>query len=722
MFTRLANLIVKYPKWVFGFSITVLLVSAASMAFITPNFSSDYDLGDSAESSIVDQRLTEEFGLDDPAILMVFSGSDAMTDPQTLQAVDHSVSSLIGTTDIEMLVTPLNSGSPALLAEDGQSVLVIGNIPDGAEVSASELDYIRQTVTSAAATSGLDVRFSGPGFIDEDINHRIESSLIRAELVSIPIALVVLLLVFGTLIAAGMPLIAGAASIVLAMAALMLWSTVGFQSVFGINVITMLGLGLGIDYSLFLVKRYRDELHSRPQVEALTISIQTVGKAIFFSGITVILGLGGTQFFDMPQLRSLGQAGILVTVSAMLFGLTLLPATLMLLGGRINNGRIGRKNVNDSGESAFWAGVANRVMKRPVVTLIATMGLLSVLAFPLSGIQQDPGGVDMLPTESEPRQVLEHINANFPMASTDPIYVIVDSTDDAEIASVMSDVTTIPGVTAANITGQTDATLIEVISDLDALDSGHIVESIRELSTTDVSMIVGGTAAITVDSNAIVADGLVPAILFIFASSYVVLLLTFGSVLLPLKAMLMSGLSISASLGVVVWVFQQGNFEGLLNFSANGAIISMVPILIACILFGLSMDYEVLLLSRIQEEYESTGDNEGSIAKGLAHTGQVVTGAATIMVAVFGGFVLADITLLKSLGFGLAFAVLLDATIVRGVLVPTTMSLMGKWNWWAPRRLSRIVDRLGVSHSAPKPETPAAAELPLMSQGSGGGE
>lgn len=721
MFTRLAHLIVSYPKWVFGFSLGVLLLAATSMAFISATFSPDYALGDSVESSVVDQRLAEEFGIADSGVLIVFSGSENMTDPQTLQAVDEAVRILPDTSPIEGVMTPLNSGSPALLAEDGQSVLVIAQVPDGTTLSASELDHIKQSVGSSAEASGMNVAFSGDGFVDEDINHRIESSLIRAEVVSIPIAMVVLVLVFGTLVAAGMPLFVGASSIVLAMAGLMLWSTQGFQSVFGINVVTMLGLGLGIDYSLFLVKRYRDELRKRSQAEALTVSIETVGKAVFFAGLTVILGLGGTQFFDMPQLRSLGQAGMLVTASAMFFGLTLLPATLMLLGDRINKGRVGRRTVDESGESAFWAGVAHRVMRRPVVTLIATIGLLGVMAFPLSDLRQDPGGVDMLPASSEPRQVLEHIGEKFPLASTDPIYVILESTDETAVSSTMENITELPGVAAVNVTGQSDATLIEVISAFDAMDSEPIVESIRDLFTADVSLMVGGTAAINVDSNAIVADGLLPAILFIFASSYIVLLLTFGSVLLPLKAMFMSALSISASLGVVVWVFQWGNFEGLLNFQSNGGIISMVPILVASILFGLSMDYEVLLLSRIQEEYEATGDNKRSIATGLAHTGQVVTGAAIIMVAVFGGFVLADITMLKSLGFGLAIAVLLDATIVRGVLVPTTMSLMGRWNWWAPAWLTRIVNRVGVSHNRPQVEA-SPGVVPVAPQSVSGGE
>jgi len=342
------------------------------------------------------------------------------------------------------------------------------------------------------------------------------------------------------------------------------------------------------------------------------------------------------------------------------------------------------------------------VMRRPIVVLLGTVGVLAILAFPLTDIRLVPGGFDMLPTDSEPRQVMEKIITDFPQAAADPIHVIVESTDKTTINAFLADVQQIDGVTAAFVMQQTDATLIEVASAFGPDDSAPIVENIRDRSTDETRIRVGGSAAFNLDSTNIVNDGLLPAALFVLISSYIVLLLTFGSVWLPLKAMFMSALSISASMGVVVWVFQWGNLEGLLNFTASGGIISMVPILVACILFGLSMDYEVLLLSRIQEDYEATGDNRHAIATGLANTGQVVTGAALVMVAVFGGFVLADISLIQSLGFGLAFAVLLDATIVRGVLVPTTMALMGRWNWWAPARVRSVVNRLGVSHTEPR--------------------
>lgn len=703
MFARLAQLVINYPKSMLASALVVLAIAIASMALITPNLSTDFELGDSAESQQVANRLTEEFGFTNNGIILIFSGEGDLNNPDAMKSVDNAVSSVTLNPEFTQVITPGNTGSDALVSDDGEHLLVIAQLGPDSKLSPSELESIEHTVSAAAAQSGLHVEFGGRSYLENEITERTEDGLVKAEMVSIPITLIILVLVFGSLVAAGMPLVVGVSSIILAMAVVMAWSAGGFQSVFGINMITMLGLGLGIDYSLFLVKRYRDELNHHEPDEALTIALSTVGKAIFFSGITVLLGLGATQFFDMPPLKSLGQSAMVVTASAMFFGLVLLPSTLKLLGTRINKGHIGRRGqpVDDAGESRFWSRIANGVMARPVAVLLVTMGFLAFMALPMANIKLVQGGPDMLPEGSESRQVSEMVVAEFPRSTSDPIYVIVDSTDEAVIQRLNAEISGINGVAAVTVVPQDTATLMEVSSEFDAKASVPIVEEIRSLSTDSKELHVGGTAAFNLDSENIVMNGLLPAGLFVVVSAYIVLLLTFGSIFLPLKAIFMSGLSISASIGVVVWVFQSGHLEGLLNFEATGGTIHMVPILMATILFGLSMDYEVLLLSRVQEEWEATGDNRRSVAAGLAHTGQVVSGAATIMVAVFGAFVLADITMIKGIGFGLAFAVLLDATVVRGLLVPATMRLMGKWNWWAPKRVSKVVNRLGVSHTAP---------------------
>lgn len=702
MFRQWAHIVITYPKHVIAACILVLAIAIGLMASVSPVFDSEGYISDSAESMQVHQQLVEDYGIGGETLVLIFETNGSFADASTLAAIDEAVAPLSQHPGVAAVYTPGSTLNPEMISASGKSAIVIAPVQPGVELTPAELDDIRDSVNTVVEEQGLTVKFGGSPFVYEEVTHSVEQGLIRAEMVAIPITLIVLLLVFGSVVSATMPLLIGVASIITGMAAMSVWSTQMYQSVFATNMITMLGLGLGIDYSLFLVTRYREELRTNTSERALGNTMGTVGKAVFFSGITVMIGLGATQFFDLPALQSLGQAGMVVTASSMLFGLTLLPATLRLLGPRINAGRIGRRDgIDSTGESAFWHRVANMVMKQPVGLLVACLTILGIMALPAFGMTLSAGGPEVLPIGADSREVSERALTDFAGDAVDPIYVIVDSTDAEVIASLAQKISTIDGVLAVTPIPGESTTVLQVSSAFDAVASGDIVTSIRDLEYPGVHLRIGGTAAESLDNSNAIRAGLLPAALFVGIAGYIVLLLTFGSVLLPIKAMIMGTLSIIASLGVVVWVFQDGHLEGLLNFSSSGMTVSMVPVLIACILFGLSMDYEVLLLSRIQEEYQATGDNSRAIATGLAHTGQVVSGAATIMVIVFAGFILADVLIIKSLGFGLAFAVLLDATLVRGVLVPSTMQLMGRWNWWAPSWVKRIVSRAGFSHSAP---------------------
>jgi uncharacterized membrane protein YdfJ with MMPL/SSD domain len=472
----------------------------------------------------------------------------------------------------------------------------------------------------------------------------------------------------------------------------------------------------------------------------------TVGKAILFSGITVIFGLAATQFFPLPALQSMGRAGMVVTALALVYGLTLLPALLAMLGPRINALSIRRRRGDPGGaEAGLWHRIASAVMQRPVAVLVTVLVALLVAGLPLLRLDLTPGGPEVLPEDQAPRIVSERLATEFPAADAEPIPVLVtvedgNPTSSASISALrglVDDLASIPGVTGAEsfvseelatepgfswdtFTGDTgslppqiaenvEATvrggqvLIEVASSASGSQLEQLVRDIRGLSSTGLEIEVGGFGAASVDTLDGISTGLLPAAIFVLVGSYLILLLTFGSVFLPIKAIFMTLLSISASLGAVVFIFQDGNLQGLFGFEATGEIISTTPILMFCILFGLSMDYEVLMLSRIQEEYERTGDNRASVAFGLAQTGKVITGAAAIMVVVFGGFMLADIVIIKSMGFGLALAVLIDVTIVRGLLVPATMRLMGQWNWWAPAPIRRVVVRIGLAHHGSMP-------------------
>ncbi len=547
-----------------------------------------------------------------------------------------------------------------------------------------------------------------------------------------------------------MPLLVGALAIVGTLAVVFALSQIGLQSVFATNVVIMLGLGLGIDYSLFMIARFREEIRSRPVDEAVAVAMATVGKAILFSGVTVIFALAASQFFPLPALRSMGQSGMIVVALALVYGLTFLPALLATLGPRINAIPIGvparlrrsgdRRTVDvDGEEGGFWHAVAQAVMRRPLAVLMPVLVALLVAGIPFLRLDLTPGGPEVLPPDSAPRLTNERLDREFAAGESDPIPVILTAADGnalsaASIAALQTwveEVVAVPEVDRVDtfVSGSGEAgravdwsaytgdpaTLppavqqvvgervrgATVFAEVVTPQSGEAIEAVvRDLRAVDPAgfeVAVGGFAASSVDTIDGIRAGVAPAVIFVIVGSYLILLVTFGSVFLPLKAIFMTLLSISASLGAVVLVFQDGYLSGLLGFEA-GDIISTTPILMFCILFGLSMDYEVLMLARIQEEYQRTGDNTASVAYGLERTAKTITGAAAIMIVVFGGFMLADIVIIKSMGFGLALAVLIDVTIVRGLLVPATMRLMGRWNWWAPTAIRRLVDRLGLTH------------------------
>ena len=743
MFLSWGTLVAAHSRRVLLVSSLLLVAAMTAVVAVGSDLSALGFVSDDAESSRVAETVENDFGFSNNNLVFLFDAGGPVNDPNIQAAIDESIAPLRGRPDVLMVQTAWEDNNPAMVSTDGTSTYVVVSLDPGAILSPGEMEEIEHLVTSTAAAHGLEVSFGGLQPVQNDLTEKSEEGVMRAELFSIPITLVILVLVFGSLVAAGLPLVIGVVTILSATAVIFVLSQMGYQSIFAANVVTMLGLGLGIDYSLFMVTRFREELRTRSTDEAVAVTTATVGKAIFFAGITVILGLAATQFFPLPALQSIGQAGMIVTAMALIFGLSTLPAMLAIIGPRINAVHIGRRrNAAAASEGGFWHGVAHAVMVRPILILGASMIVLLVVAFPALHMNLTPGGVEMLPEETRSRVVTERLKSDFAADEADALSVLVHLGDDRPVSptgvqaiqSVITDIENVEGVTGvesvfsphleattgwnwsawngdpdslpAPVTSSIESTvrdqvvLMQVTTSLSGDEAQSIVRDIRGLNYPTVDILVGGAAAESADTLDGIKDGIAPAILFVLVGAYIILFLSFGSVLLPLKAIFMGALSIVASVGAVVFIFQDGAMESLLNFQANGTIVAINPILIACILFGLSMDYEVLMLSRIQEEYERTGDNTHSVATGLSRTGQVITGAAAIMVIVFGGFILADIVVIKSLGFGLALAVLVDATIVRGLLVPSTMRLMGRWNWWAPAPLRSLVHRLGMAHTS----------------------
>jgi RND superfamily putative drug exporter len=490
-------------------------------------------------------------------------------------------------------------------------------------------------------------------------------------------------------------------------------------SIYSVNITTILGLGLGIDYGLFVVTRFREELHRQPTVEqAVARTVATAGRTVAVSGITVAVALTSLMLFPEDFLRSMGYGGVATVAVDMLAALTVLPALLAVLGHRVNALRIRRSVQRPARDetSGAWYRLAHSVMRRPAV--YATVIVIGLLALAAPFLRISWGGTDArtLPAASTVRQVSQTLDSQFPVNSTAPIEALVTLPRTAGAATALNAylhrVEAIPGVTAAQVTAVKNAggsggdvpageetVRVDVGYTPATVSSAarHIVTQIRDTTPPPgAAVLVGGTTAGLVDELASLGATLPWMALLVGVSTFVLLFLAFGSVVLPIKAIVMNILSLSATFGVVVWIFQWGHLSGLLQFTPTGSIDPTMPILMLAIIFGLSMDYEVFLLSRIRERYDQTGDNTASVASGLQRTGGLITSLALLLIIVVGAFSASGITFIKLMGVGMIVALLVDATVVRVLLVPATMRLLGRANWWAPRPLRRLYARYGI--------------------------
>jgi RND superfamily putative drug exporter len=522
-------------------------------------------------------------------------------------------------------------------------------------------------------------------------------------------------------------------------------------SVYALNVVTLIGLGVAIDYSLFVTSRFREELgRGRTTEDALAIAMATSGRAVTFSGITVAIGLSGMLFYEGTFLPSMGLSGAIVVASAVLYGLTFLPALLSLLGPRLNALRLPIFQP-DPGGRGWWHTIATGVMARPLVVLIPVVAFILLAGSPFLQLRLATSGVTTLPLHEESRAAYDRLVRDFPGAGQNHITAVAYFADDnvmsrsriPQLQDLGARIEKLPGVVQVNGAFNVDPRLLasfpggpvelttlyslprtQLPTQLQALlgqtvgehiavfdvvtsralysdEARELVKAIRaQAPPPGGELLVTGFTAIDYDTVNFIVSHTPPAIGFVMLATIVVLFLLLGSLVLPLKAVVMNLLSISASFGALVFVFQQGHGAGLLGFEA-APIDPSTPVIMFCTVFGLSMDYEVLLLSRVQEEYRRTGDNTHSVAEGLERSGRLITGAAAIMVGVFGAFGLAEILLIKAIGLGMALAVAIDATLVRALVVPATMRLLGDLNWWAPAPLLRLYRRLGLGEVAP---------------------
>ncbi len=758
---------------VYRFRWAVLILSAMLMALSIFVTSAGGDLTSggiiqTSESGRAAQLIKDELPRSNKTTFTLLFGSTTLTaaDPAYKAAVTQALAGVRDDPRVQSVLTAYDPGPQAssLISKDQHRLIAVVSVKDDSAVAQKYYEALRAKVASKVLT----VDATGYLAINHDFNKILESDLQRAELVSLPLALILLLLVFGTVLAAMLPLGVGMLAVVGGIAATFALSRSTDVSQYALNIVTLIGLGVAIDYSLFIVNRFREELARGQSVDdAIARSMATAGRAITFSGITVAIGLAGMFFYQGTFLASMGYAGALVVAIAVFYGLTFLPAVLSLLGPRVNSlrlaelwRRIRRQPVSTVERGpGLWHRLAVAVMDRPLVVLIPVLAFILLAGSPFLRLRLANGDVDMLPPSAESRVAYHTLLDQFPNQDQNQFQIVVHYTNGSDPLSAENvgglydlsrRIAAVPDVLRVQSVVDVDKSITKPqyallyanraglapelqegvrqsvgknIAVLTALSAKPISSDEARRQLADIraiaappgaELLVTGFTAYDVDAISFILGKTPIAVAFVVLATYVVLFLLLGSVILPLKAVLMNFLSISASFGALVWIFQDGHLSSFLNFTPS-SIDPTLPVIMFCIVFGLSMDYEVLLLSRMQEEYQRTGDNRYAVAEGLERIGRLITGAAAIMVGVFLAFALAEVVIIKAIGLGMAIAVAIDATLVRALVVPATMRLLGDLNWWAPRPLARLYHRLGLGESAPQRPAPrgplgAAAE------------
>jgi RND superfamily putative drug exporter len=542
---------------------------------------------------------------------------------------------------------------------------------------------------------GLTLYAGGVGVVGHAITKKISDDLKIAELISIPLTFILLVLVFGALAASAMPLIVGVAAILGAFFILYLFTLFTTVSIYALNLTTGMGLGLGIDYALLMVNRFREELHRGKNIEdSIVTTMATAGKTVFYSGMTVLVTLLSLTFFPLPFLQSFGYAGVSVVALAVIGALFGLPPILAILGDRIDKGVV-RKSAITPKEDGRWARTARLVMKRPVSAVLVSLVILGVMAAPITGIKFSQGDSRMLPADNKAAFATAQQAERFPGQTGTPIeIIIIDGADKLEEINAytqkLGQVAGIVGVVPPAVIGK-DVRVVAYQAMLPRTpESQELIQNVRSIESPEGTL-VGGVAADYTDSQNGISRTLPWALGWIVLSVLVLIFVFTGSIILPIKAVILNFLSLGATMGVLTWVFVDGNLQWLVgSFTVTGTLDTSIVILIAVVVFGLSMDYELFLLSRIREEHLAGNSNVESVAVGLQRSARIITAAAVLLAVVFGAFVTSGVTSIKTMGFGVALAVLLDATIVRGLLVPALMRLFGENNWWAPKWMQRF--------------------------------
>ena len=738
-FDRLGRFVVRRAWWIVGAWAIVLLVALPIAPRVTGQLSAGGFILDDLESARAKSLLETELGAPPSALVVVLSSPTLQAGTPAFEAAAADAVREVGTAPhVARVVSHLLS--PRQVSADRHTAYDIVFLDLPADDSPDALPILRERMRQEP---GLVVELAGGPAFYGDVQSVSEADLRRSEIISLPLAALTLLFVFGSVVAAGVPLVVGGAAVVVALAAIFIVASLTPMSIFVLNLATLLGLGLGVDYSLLMTSRFREELALRPDrpdrvSEAVRATVATAGRAVFFSGLTVLLGLLGLVLFEFMILRSVGIAGAIVVGLAVASALTLLPAILAILGTRIDRLAIRRVSPRP-GADGPWARLARRVMRHPVAVLIPTLGCIMLLGWPFLHVRFNAPDSSILPAFVPSRAAFDRLRSEFGEGEFAPLVLAIRTDGNATAAANLAAlydysrrleadprVTRVEGLvdvdprltldqytllygdpngprdryiqTTLAATTRDDLTAFTLFTPYGPnRDEGkELVTALRDPTgplapPPGMTVLVGGGAADVADVVARVRADFPRTALFIAISTYLVLFVLLRSVILPAKALIMNTLSIVASFGALVWIFQDGNLSAVLGFQPLGFVETTQPVILFCVLFGLSMDYEVFILSRTKEVWDRTRDNPEAVARGLERSGRIVTSAALVVVVVAGSFAFADIVLIKALGVGMAIAIALDATVVRALLVPATMRLLGRWNWWMPAVLERFV-------------------------------
>ncbi|MFE9848326.1 MMPL family transporter [Streptomyces sp. NPDC005576] len=677
-----------------------------------------------AESAWTTRALEREFPSSQPNVLLLIdSGAASVDDPAVAAEASRLTDRLAAEEGITGVGSYWQTHTPALRARDGHEALIAAHITGEEKDAGETLDRIAPLFDGEHGP--VEVSVGGPIAVRHEMQSIIQEDLLRAELVALPVTLVLLVMVFGSAVAALLPLGVGIVAILGTNAVLRGITELTDVSVFAQNLTTALGLGLAVDYALFIVRRFREEMAAGADPRsAIGTTLRTAGRTVLFSALTVGVSLSAMLVFPQYFLRSFAYAGIAVVLLAAGAALVLLPAALMLLGPRVNaldlRHALARRRGAAVTESVTagrgWARLATLVMRRAPVFAMATLAALVLLGLPFLGVKFGTADDRQLPESSASRVVQDHIREGFPGSPGGGLTLLARGhATPAQYTALRERIAGTEGV--ARVDGPVraaDSAAYSVVPEGEAVGPGaqRLVHDLRALDAP-VETSVTGTAAVLVDSKSAIADRLPWAVAIIVVVTLLLVFLLTGSILIPVQAVALNALSLTAMFGAVVWVFQDGHLSGLLSFTSTGDIETTLPVLMFCVAFGLSMDYGVFLLSRIKEEFDRTGDHEGSIAFGLRHTGGLITAAAVILAVVMVAIGASRVTNTKMLGLGIALAVLMDAMVVRSLLVPSVMKVMGRATWWAPTPLRAFHRRFGLGEAtaAPAAYAPAAYAL-----------